>query len=104
MNLLIKIGQEERQFDAADERWITQQINHRRADGVTPCVKITIRQGDLDMLLATCGCPAAGGGGGRPPNSQEASIFELWKHRGLNAPNFSAGNLVAFLNQIKRSF
>lgn len=100
--ILIRIGDEERQFDAADERWVTEQVNRRRVDGVAPCVKITIRQGDLNMTLTTPGC-ASSVGGSRRPTSQEAGIFDLWQHRGLNDPAFSAGNLVAFLHQLKRN-
>lgn len=100
--ILIRIGEEERQFDAADEHWITQQLNRRRNDGITPCVKVTVHQGDLDLVLATAGC-ASGPGGGRCPTQQENAIFDLWQSRGLNDSGFSAGNLVAFIEQLKRN-
>jgi len=100
--ILIKIGDEERQFEAADERWITEQVNRRRIDGVPACVRIVIRQGDLNMTLSTPGCSSSGGAG-RQPNSQETAILELWEHRGLNDATFSVGNLVAFLHQLKRN-
>lgn len=100
--ILVRIGEEERQYDNADEHWIAQQLNRRRNDGITPCIKVSIHQGGLNMALATAGC-VSGGGGGRPPTSQEKAIFDLWQSRGLNDPNFNLGNLMAFLKQLKRN-
>jgi hypothetical protein len=54
------------------------------------------------MVLSTPTCESHGSSGGRPPNNQERRIFELWKERGLNLQDFSGGNLIAFLHQLRR--
>jgi hypothetical protein len=99
--ITIKIAEEERQLDAVDEQWINQQINRRRADGQTICVRVTVHEGGLDMVLSTPSCGTSGGGG-RPPRPQEKEVLGLWNQRGLNDANFTGGNLVAFLKQLRR--
>lgn len=98
--ITVRIAEEERQLDAADEQWINQQINRRRADGQTVCVRVTVHKDDLDVVLSTPNC--ASGGGGRPPRPREREVLDLWNQRGLNDTNFTGGNLVAFLKQLKR--
>lgn len=98
--ITVRIAEEERQLDAADEQWINQQINRRRADGQTVCVRVTVHKDDLDVVLSTPNC--ASGGGGRPPRPREREVLDLWNQRGLNDINFTGGNLVAFLKQLKR--
>ncbi len=94
----VRIGTSERNLYSADESWINQQINCRRQDMQRVCVRVFIKDNFLNMELSTPGCD--GGGGGRPPNSQEERIFDLWNRLGLNRPEFSGGNLIAFLKQI----
>lgn len=101
--ITVTIGEEERTLQEATEQWINHQIQRRRADGMAICVRVSIRQGGLDMILATPSCISRGGSG-RAPNANEKEIFGLWNQRGLNDPNFSGGNLIAFLAQLKRSF
>ncbi|MBT4482821.1 MAG: hypothetical protein HOC71_03985 [Candidatus Latescibacteria bacterium] len=96
----IRIGDEEREIGSIDEHWINQQINRRRADGLIVCVRVSIHEGSLNMVLSTPTCGTSGGGN-RPPNLQEKDIFDLWNKRGLNDANFTGGNLVAFLKQFK---
>lgn len=96
----VQIGGDERDLATADEQWINQQINRRRADGQTVCVRVTVKEGDLSMVLSTPTCGGSGGGG-RPPRPQEKEIFNLWNQRGLDDANFTGGNLVAFLKQLK---
>jgi len=96
----IQIGDMERELACADESWINQQINRRRADGQNVCVRVTINKDDLNMRLSTPSC--ASGGGGRPPNNREKRVFDLWDHRGLNEVDFTGGKLVAFLKQLSR--
>jgi hypothetical protein len=101
--ITIKIAEEERQLDTVDEQWINQQISRRRADGQSVCVRVTIQEGGLDMVLSTPNCGTSGGGGRpRPPRPQEKEVFDLWNQRGLNDADFTSGNLVAFLKQFKR--
>jgi hypothetical protein len=97
----IRIAEEERQLDSVDEQWINQQINRRRAEGHAVCVRVTIHEGGLDMILSTPDCVTSAGGG-RPPRPQEKKVFDLWNQRGLNGGDFTGGNLVAFLRQLKQ--
>ena len=98
----ITIGSSERQLKSSldlDESWINQQINRRREDGQQVCVKVKIRTDSLDFTLAT---PTCEGLGGRRPKPHEQEIFDLWKKRGLDKKDFTGGNLVAFIKQLKR--
>lgn len=97
----IKIGGAEIPIEQADESWINQQINRRRADGIPVCVQVNIVEGDVNMTLRTPTC-GNGGSGGRKPNTHELHIFELWDQRGLNRSDFAGGNVVAFLHQLPR--
>lgn len=96
----IRIGDEERDYASADEQWINQQINRRRADGQVVCVRVTVRESGLDMILSTPSCKTSGGSG-RPPRPEEKRVFDLWDKRGLNDASFTGGNLIAFLRQLK---
>lgn len=98
----VRIGNDEREISSADDQWINQQLNGRRADSQNVCIRVIIKEDDLDMILSTPGC-AGSGGGGRPPRPREKSVFDLWDKRNLNDPKFSSGNLIAFLHQL-RSF
>ena len=78
--LTIHISDSSRDFENSrdiDESWINQQINRRQRDGVTICVRVSIKNETpkVDMTLATVGCVGRGGGG-RPPNSYESQIFD----------------------------
>ena len=97
----IRIGEKERELDNADEHWITQQINRRRADGQSVCVRVIIQEGALDMVLSTPNCGTSAGGG-RRARPQEKEVFNLWDQRGLNDAGFTGGSLVAFLKQLSR--
>ena len=98
----IQIGNSgERDLDEAGELWITQQINRRRQEGLSACVRVTIHIDDVNMALATPSC-AGVGGGGRYPNTREQRIFDLWAERGLSGTDFAPGNLIAFLKQLDR--
>lgn len=97
----IRIGESERDLVDADEQWVNEQINRRRADGLKVCVKVTIQEGDLDMILATPTCGSSPSGG-RRPRLREKAVFDLWDQRGLNEAEFTGGSLVAFLKQLTR--
>lgn len=99
--ITVKIGTDERSLESAHESWINQQINRRRQDGDSSCVRVRIEENGLNMILSTAGCPA-GNGGGRPPNAKEKEVFDLWDRLGLNKPDFTGGRLVAFLKQLDR--
>jgi hypothetical protein len=96
--ILLKIGSQQRPADRADEEWINQQIERRRADGQAVCVTVTVNQDGLNMALSTPGCGA--GGAGRPPQAKEKEIFDLWGQVGLNDPQFTGSNVVTFLKRL----
>jgi hypothetical protein len=97
----VRIGSETRQLGEADEGWINQQLARRRRDGQDVCVEVLVQTSGLNLKLATPGCGSVGGAG-RPPNSNEREVFELWDKRGLDSSDFTGGNLVAFLKQLGR--
>ncbi len=96
----VKIGESELGWDQVDESWVTQQINRRRAAGEVVCVRVRIAAPPLQMALATPTC--ASSGGGRAPNADERRIFDLWAQHRLDTIEFTGGNLLAFLRQLKR--
>jgi hypothetical protein len=100
--ITVKIGEEERHIDEVDPQWINQQINARRADGQTVCVRVTIREGEVHMTLSTPTCGSKGPGG-RQARPKESQLFDLWNQRGLDEATFTGGSLVAFLNQLKNT-
>jgi len=99
--VMVQIGQEERTYGEADERWVSQQIAKRKADGESVCVRVTIRENDAELNLATPTC-GGGGGGGRAPSARENEIIAEWRKHNLDQSEFAGGNLVAFLKALKR--
>ena len=95
----IKIGSEERNREDADPSWINQQINRRRKDGPV-CVRVTINDGAINMVLLSGDCPRSGGG--RQASPQEREIFDLWDKHRLNEADFPSGQLVAFIKQLPK--
>lgn len=98
--ITVRIGSSERDLRSASESWINQQINRRREDEQSVCVRVIIREGSINIALSTQSCPG-NGGGTRPPNAQEQEIFKLWDKLGLNKEDFHGGNVVAFLKQLR---
>lgn len=97
----IRIGSDERNLPDADSQWITHEIHARRADGQSVCVIVTIVTDELNLRLATPSYDSRGGGG-RAPTQREKAIFDLWNQRGLNQPDFTPGDVVAFVKQVDR--
>jgi hypothetical protein len=97
--ITIQIGAEVRRYEDVSEQWIAQQINRRREDGIPACVIVSIKEPFRNMTLQTPGC--ASGSGGRAPNEQERRIFDLWDKLGLNRVDFSGGNVIAFVKQLR---
>jgi hypothetical protein len=80
--ITIKIGTSEQSFQNADENWINQQINGRRRDGQSVCVRVVINESSINMALSTPNC-AGGGGGGRPPTSRSSESSISGRSKGL---------------------
>ncbi len=99
MSIKVQIGTSERDINDIEPNWVNEQINRRKKDGVPICVRISIKQEDINISLATNDCPR-GARGGRPPSKREKEILDLWDKLHLNEEFFSSGNLIAFLKQI----
>ena len=83
--------------DAAE---INQQVNRRRDDGAAICVHVRIEANGINLSFGTPGC---GGGGGRQQLSErEQRVLESWRRHGLLDYKFSGGNVVAFLQELRR--
>lgn len=96
----IRIAGVEHKLDDVDEQWIREQLGRRMKEGQLVCVQVTINTDAMNMTLSTPTC--AGGGGGRAPNATEAEVFALWARHKLNTSEFNAGQLNAFLKQVRR--
>ncbi len=96
----IRIAGVVRKDGEIDAQWINQEINRRRADGQSPCVIVTINDGDVNMTLSTPNC-SGGAGGGRAPNRHEQELFDLWAKLKLNTLDFASGQVVAFYNHLR---
>lgn len=94
----VQIGNTEKEPRDVRESWINEQLNRRRREGQSVCVRVTIDKPPLNMVLSTPEC--SGSSGGRAPKPQEQRIFELWERLRLNTLDFTGGNLVAFLKQV----
>jgi hypothetical protein len=97
----IRIGAAEVDLADASDGWIAQQVNRRRADGGDPCVQVSITEDGIQLLLSTPQCGKMTGSG-RQANAAERRIFDLWRERGLNQEDFTGGNVIAFLHQLRR--
>ena len=95
----VKIGDNEKDCRDTTPQWINEQIKRRRDDGIPVCVQVRIDRSPLNFTLSTPGC-SRGGGGGRPLNPDESHVHALWEKLHLNTPDFSGGDLIAFLKQI----
>ena len=100
MSIKIRIGSSERNIEDIEPNWISEQVNRRKREGVPVCVRIKINTGSINMSLATSDCPKSSGTH-RSPNPQENEIFDLWERLHLHDSKFSAGNLVAFIKQLR---
>lgn len=101
MVVRIQIADETRMLTEADPEWINQQVNRRKADGLSVCVRVMIEEGSVHLNLSTPGC-AALGGGSRIPNAEEQRILDLWRKHHLDEASFTGGNVVSFLKQIAK--
>ena len=95
----VQIGDDEKYLQNLHEGWVNQQINRGRRGDEPVCVRVTINEPPIDMVLSTPGCPS-GPGGSRALNTREREVFELWGKHKLNSSDFGGGNLLAFLRRV----
>jgi hypothetical protein len=96
----VSVGDIDRDIRDVSLPWLRERIESLRNQGLPVCVKVTIKSGDIDMILSTPSCPSSPSTP-RPARPKEREILDLWDKRGLNADDFNIGQLEAFLNQIK---
>jgi hypothetical protein len=97
----IKIADDERFSDPLDEEWVHQQINRRREAGEPVCVRVSIEQNELNIMLSTKNCTTTGRSPITDPRPLEKKILELWGERGLDTVDFTSSNLIAFVIQLQ---
>lgn len=97
----IRIGSDVRSLEDVDESWINQQVGGRQHEGAPVCVEVRIQEGMLDLRLTTRACGSSGPGG-RRPRPDEAEIIRIWDRFRLGSDDFSGGNVVAFIKQLRR--
>lgn len=98
--ITIQIGNDSRNLEDAEESWIVQQVRNRQREGLPVCIRVTLQTSTLQISLTTPGCGS--GAGGRKPRPDEAEIFQLWEKHKLRSDEFTGGNLVAFIKQLRR--
>jgi len=100
MGVRIVIGSSERYINNIDSNWINEQVNRRRNEDVPVCVRIHIDEGDINLSLATSDCPSSTGVR-RTLTGSEDEVLKLWNQLHLSEADFSSGNLLAFLKQLR---
>jgi len=98
----IQIAGSKKSIDEDYESWVNQQINNRRKAGQIVCVRIFIKEEHLNLILSSPKCPFMGKPKRSPLNNQEKAILDLWNKFRLNTNDFSGGNLISFLKQVRR--
>ncbi len=97
--ITIQIGENERKLFQATEQWVNEQINRRLRANQLVCVRVTIEEELVNMSLVTQAC-ARNGHSDWVPNTKEKRIIDIWKKLGMSKPEFTGGNLNAFLKQL----
>jgi hypothetical protein len=98
----VSIGQEERAIDEVTLDWIDDQIQRRRANRQSICIKVTVRTAAANLVFATQGCGGSGGGGGSY-SAREQDLIEMWKSSKLSDADFAAGNVWAFVRRLRQT-
>lgn len=100
MRIEVEIEGVKRKLSDADPQWIHEQVGNRRRDGRSVCVRVHLTGDGIGLMLATPGCPVSGGY--RSASPEELPIIDLWRKRHLDQPEFTGGDVVAFLRQLAR--
>ncbi len=99
----LKIGTNSRDFNSIneiDESWIAQQIVALKNNRLPMCIRVGIREGSVNLFLATQGC-ADSGGGSRLPNREESRVFDLWREMKLDGRDFQSDKFIAFFKRVR---
>lgn len=99
----LRIGANTRDFNAIneiDENWISRQIVGLKDNQLPLCIRVSIHEGSVNLLLATQDC-ADSGGGSRLPNREESKVFELWREMKLDGEDFNPGKFIAFFKRVR---
>jgi hypothetical protein len=96
----VSVGGERRDARDATTAWLRSGIDRHRQLGSPVCVKVGIKSGAIDMILATEDCPNDDAEG-RPFRPEERKIFELWKGKNLDTNHFTVNDLAEFLVGIR---
>ena len=101
MTIKVRIGEQELDLAEVSDSWIHDQLRRRRQDGQNVCLQVSIHTGSLNMLLSTPGC-RGGEAGSRRATEREQRVFDLWERGGMGQAGFQAGDVVGFLQALRR--
>jgi hypothetical protein len=88
--------------DGIDEGWISRTIQGLRNDGRSVCVRVTVKDDGIDLVLTAGICPS--GQGGRQPTARERALIEAWSKCAVSSDvNFPPGRLVQCLKELQRA-
>jgi hypothetical protein len=99
----VKIGGTEHSWTSAgqiDDGWVNGRIRELHATDNNVCVLVRIEQEQINLVLATPGCPA-GDAYPRRLTTDEQHVVELWKDRGLEKRGFGPEQVIAFFRQLR---
>ena len=87
--------------DAVTGGWIQAQMRTQDEAGQPICAHVLVEGGDISVSLPVGNC-TSGGRGGRALNAAETEVVDLYRRRHLDQPQFSPGELEAFIRQAMR--
>jgi hypothetical protein len=99
MRIEVEIAGDKRRLSDVDSQWVHEQVGNRRRGGRAVCVRVYVTDSGIDLRLSTPSCPTAGGS--RPASPEERPIIDLWRGHHLDEPDFTGGDVVAFLRQLR---
>lgn len=97
---MISIAGDERPLSSATAGWIRDSVRALASRGMPVCVRVSISDGSISLLLSTPACHDRGRA--RELNNEEKKIIDLWMKRGLDQADVNEGQLIAFVNEIKQ--
>lgn len=96
----ISIAGDERSLSSATPGWMRDSARAFTSRGLNLCVRVSISDGTVDLLLSTPGCNDRARGH-RELNNEEQKIIDLWVNRGLDQIDVNIDQLIAFVSEIK---